>query len=106
MPDVARYCAVASPDPGVRSDGVLELHELRKRYGEVSALNGLSLSVPPGRMYGFLGPNGAGKTTAMRIVIGVAAADSGEVLWDGRPVTAAVRRRFGYSPRRAACTPR
>jgi ABC-type cobalamin/Fe3+-siderophores transport system ATPase subunit len=49
-------------------------------------------------MFGFVGPNGAGKTTTMRIVLGVLEPDRGEVRWRGRPVAAAIRRRFGYMP--------
>ena len=57
--------------------GMLELDGLRRRYGDVAALDGLSFTVPPGRVFGFLGPNGAGKTTAMRAIVGVAAMDGG-----------------------------
>jgi len=68
------------------SSWMLELTGLRKRYGDTIALDGLSLSVEPGRMFGFVGPNGAGKTTAMRIVLGVLVPDSGEVRWHGKPL--------------------
>jgi ABC-type transporter Mla maintaining outer membrane lipid asymmetry ATPase subunit MlaF len=44
----------------------LEIDGLRRRYGTVTALDGLSFDVPPGQVFGFLGPNGAGKTTTMR----------------------------------------
>ena len=54
--------------------GTLELTGLRRRYGDVVALDGLSFTVPPGQVFGFLGPNGAGKTTAMRAIVGVASA--------------------------------
>lgn len=76
----------------------LELDGLTRRYGPVTALDHLSFSVEPGRVTGFLGPNGAGKTTTMRAVFGLTALDAGTVGWDGRPVTLAERRRFGYLP--------
>ncbi|HLU43445.1 MAG TPA: ATP-binding cassette domain-containing protein [Natronosporangium sp.] len=82
----------------MRGDGVLEAVELRKRYGATVALDGLSLTVPPGSMYGLVGANGAGKTTLMRLVMGVLAPDAGKLRWRGRPLRWADRRRFGYMP--------
>ncbi len=76
----------------------LELHDLARRFGDVVALDGLSMTVPPGQVVGFLGPNGAGKTTAMRAVFGLVRLDRGDVLWRGAPVGPADRRRFGYMP--------
>src|SRR3984957_2259445 len=76
----------------------LELDGLRRRYGTVTALDGLSFGVPAGQVFGFLGPNGAGKTTAMRAVFGVTALDAGEISWRGRQVDEAARRSFGYMP--------
>jgi ABC-2 type transport system ATP-binding protein len=76
----------------------LELDGLTRRFGLVTALDHLSCTVPSGQVTGFLGPNGAGKTTAMRAVFGLTALDSGSVRWNGRPVTLAERRRFGYLP--------
>ncbi len=76
----------------------LRLEGLRRRYGATVALDGLSLSVPTGAVVGFLGPNGAGKTTAMRAVFGLVSLDAGQVTWQGRPVGAEERRRFGYMP--------
>ncbi len=81
-----------------RADGALELLDLRRCYGDVVALDGLSFGVPAGKVFGFLGPNGAGKTTAMRAVVGVVAVDSGEVRWRGALVDARARRTFGYMP--------
>jgi ABC-2 type transport system ATP-binding protein len=78
--------------------GPLELDRLSRRFGDVTALDGLSFSVPAGQVVGFLGPNGAGKTTAMRAIFGLTDLDSGSVRWAGAPVGAAQRRRFGYMP--------
>jgi ABC-2 type transport system ATP-binding protein len=85
---------------------VLELRELARRYGDVVALDGVSFSVEAGQMFGFVGPNGAGKTTTMRIVLGVLAADRGEVLFDGREVTFETRARFGYMPEERGLYPK
>ncbi len=85
---------------------MLELIRLSKRYGATVALDDLGLTVTPGTMLGFVGTNGAGKTTAMRIVMGVLTADSGEVRWQGRPVTADARRGFGYMPEERGLYPR
>jgi ABC-2 type transport system ATP-binding protein len=78
--------------------GPLELDGLRRRFGDVVALDDLSFSVEAGAVVGFLGPNGAGKTTAMRAVFGLTDLDAGAVRWNGAPVTAVARRRFGYMP--------
>jgi ABC-2 type transport system ATP-binding protein len=78
--------------------GLLELKGLTRRYGPVTALDGLSFSVQAGQVVGFLGPNGAGKTTTMRAVFGLTDLDSGEVRWNGARVDQPARRRFGYMP--------
>ncbi len=85
---------------------MLELVGLTKRYGDVVALDGLSMTVAPGRIHGFVGRNGAGKTTTMRITLGLARADAGDVRWQGRPVTAEDRRGFGYMPEERGLYPR
>jgi ABC-2 type transport system ATP-binding protein len=77
---------------------VLELIDVRRRFGDVTALDGLTFTVPAGVLFGFLGPNGAGKTTAMRAVFGVTALDGGEIRWRGGPIGARQRRGFGYMP--------
>src|SRR5487761_578817 len=76
----------------------LEIDGLRRRYGTVTALDGLTFGVPAGQVFGFLGPNGAGKTTTMRAIFGVTALDAGEIRWRGKPVDEAARRTFGYMP--------
>ena len=85
---------------------MLEIADIRKRFGEVLALDGCSFSVERGRMLGFLGPNGAGKTTTMRAIFGLVEPDSGEVRWDGRPVQFQDRLRFGYMPEERGLYPR
>ncbi len=77
---------------------MLRVEGLRKRFGETVALDGVSLAVERGEMFGFVGANGAGKTTTMRIIMGVLTADEGRVLWAGRPIGLPDRRRFGYMP--------
>jgi ABC-2 type transport system ATP-binding protein len=85
---------------------VLELCDVSKRYGDVSALARCTFRVHPCRLTGFVGPNGAGKTTAMRVILGLVAPDAGLVSWRGHPVTAADRRRFGYMPEERGLYPK
>ncbi|PZF82129.1 ABC transporter ATP-binding protein [Jiangella anatolica] len=66
-------------------DADIKVRDLRKRYGSTLAVDGLSFTVPPGRVTGFVGPNGAGKSTTMRIVLGLDAPDEGTALVGGRP---------------------
>ncbi|HYH52177.1 MAG TPA: ATP-binding cassette domain-containing protein [Acidimicrobiia bacterium] len=85
---------------------MLNVEGLSKRFGPVVALDDVSFSVGRGEIVGFLGPNGAGKTTTMRAIIQLVALDGGAVRWDGAPVTAAIRRRFGYMPAERGMYPR
>jgi ABC-2 type transport system ATP-binding protein len=85
---------------------MLDIRRISKRFGDIQALTEVDLTVDRGQLVGFLGPNGAGKTTAMRAVMGLIALDSGEVTWEGSPVTAQTRRRFGYMPAERGMYPR
>lgn len=85
---------------------MLVLDALHKRYGDVVALDGCSLTVGRGQMLGFLGPNGAGKTTAMRTIFGLVVPDKGRVEWEGLPIDHRVRLRFGYMPEERGLYPR
>jgi ABC-2 type transport system ATP-binding protein len=85
---------------------VLSIRELRKRFGDVQALDGVTLDAPPGRLVGFLGRNGAGKTTAMRAIFALITPDSGTVTWNGQAITDDVRRRFGYMPEQRGLYPK
>jgi ABC-2 type transport system ATP-binding protein len=76
----------------------LIIDSVSKRFGEVQALDKVSLTVLPGEVFGFLGANGAGKTTAMRIVLDIIRPDTGTVTWDGRPNTDVARETWGYLP--------
>jgi ABC-2 type transport system ATP-binding protein len=76
----------------------LIIDSVSKRFGEVLALDGVSLEVQPGEVFGFLGANGAGKTTAMRIVLDILRPDSGRVTWRGKPNTDVPRETWGYLP--------
>lgn len=80
------------------STATLELVDLRKQYGDFVAVDGVSLAVPPGTIFGLLGPNGAGKTTTIRMIMDIIAPDSGEVRFAGRPRTRADLERIGYLP--------
>ncbi len=76
---------------------VVELKGVTKRFGDLTAVDNLSLTLPRGGILGFLGPNGAGKTTTLRILLGFYEPDAGEVRVLGRRVGAA-RSRIGYLP--------
>src|SRR5450759_4050602 len=64
---------LATPPPAV------EAAALRKDFGQIHAVDGIDMSLPPGRIYGLLGPNGSGKTTLIRLLMGLASATSGTV---------------------------
>ncbi len=73
--------------------------ELTKRYGTSTALSSLTMTVPPGQVFGFLGPNGSGKTTTVKLLLGLAAPTGGEAWLLGMPAGhRATRRRVGYLP--------
>ncbi|HLA77159.1 MAG TPA: ABC transporter ATP-binding protein [Vicinamibacteria bacterium] len=83
---------------------MLRLSNLEKRFGEVTAVDGLSLSVRQGEIFGLLGPNGAGKTTTVHMAMGLLAPDAGsvEIEGHGAPTTAAVRTKLGLAPQALA----
>jgi ABC-2 type transport system ATP-binding protein len=90
----------------VSSEVGLTVDRVSKNYGQVVALRELTFDVRPGEIFGFVGSNGAGKTTAMRVILGVLAADAGEVRWRGTPMTLAIRRRIGYMPEERGLYPK
>ena len=76
----------------------LVLDGLVKRFGKITALDGISFQVERGSVFGFLGANGAGKTTTMRIVLDILKPDAGTVTWAGEPADEAPRETWGYLP--------
>jgi len=66
-------------------EATIEVTGLRKRFGSVLALDGMTFMVEPGQVTGFVGPNGAGKSTTMRVILGLDAADAGTALIGGQP---------------------
>src|SRR5690348_9231553 len=77
---------------------MIEVHDLVKCFGELRAVDGISFSVPKGRIFGFLGPNGAGKTTTIKMLTTVLQPTSGAIRVDGHDPACdqrAVRRAFG-----------
>ena len=76
-------------------EATIEVSGLRKRFGPVLALDGMSFTVRPGQVTGFVGPNGAGKSTTMRVILGLDAPDAGTALVGGRPY-ASLRHPLSY----------
>lgn len=77
---------------------VIECRDIVKRFGNYTALNSVSLTVPEGEIFGMLGPNGAGKTTMIRIINQITVPDSGTVLFRGRPIAPQDVYAIGYLP--------
>ena len=76
----------------------IEIRDVTKQFGNVVAVNRLSLAVPEGSIYGFIGPNGSGKTTTIRMIMDILRPDSGEVLVFDRHGRSSVRDDIGYLP--------
>lgn len=77
---------------------LIECKNVCKNFGSKVALDNVSLDVPEGKIYGLLGPNGAGKTTMIRIINRITIPNSGEVLFNGRPITQRDVEKIGYLP--------
>jgi len=80
------------------SDYFLQAENITKQYAVHTALSGVNINIPRGKVFGLLGPNGAGKTTFIRIINRITAPDSGTVSFDGHPFTADDVLRIGYLP--------
>ena len=79
-------------------ENAIQLTDVSKAFGKFRAVDGLSLKVPKGSMFGLLGPNGAGKTTTIRMIMNITAPDSGEIRILGKPMDRDMQNRIGYLP--------
>ena len=82
---------------------MIAVHDLRKQYGDFTAVDGVSLDVQAGQIHGFLGPNGAGKTTTIRMIAGLLKPTSGRILVDGHDTAVApeaAKAALGFIPDR------
>lgn len=77
---------------------IIEIKNVSKSFGEKVALENVSLEIPEGKIFGLLGPNGAGKTTLIRIINRITIPTSGQVLFQGKPITQLDVERIGYMP--------
>ena len=79
---------------------MIQVHNLKKKFDDFQALNGVDMHVGKGDIYGLVGPNGAGKSTLIRHLTGVYKADEGEILIDGEPVfeNRNIKQRMAYIP--------
>ncbi len=77
---------------------IIRIRNVRKTFGEKVALDGITLDIPQGRIFGLLGPNGAGKTTLIRIINRITIPSSGEVFFQDKPITDGIVRKIGYMP--------
>ena len=96
-PSTVRPEYQAQPDP--RSEAVIDVHDVRRRFGDFLAVNGVSFDVKRGEIFGLLGANGAGKTTMFRMLCGLLPASGGALYVAGidvRKTAAAARARIGY----------
>ena len=90
----------------MKTENAVGIDGVSRAFGDVKAVDGLSLSLAPGEIVGFLGTNGAGKTTTIKMITGLLRPDAGEVsVFGGDPSDPAVRARIGYMPEVATYYP-
>lgn len=80
----------------------ISIEHLTKRYGKFTAVDDISIEIPTGSVFGLLGPNGAGKTSTFKCMLGLGAATSGEVRFDGKPLTPETFEHLACVPERSA----
>lgn len=85
---------------------MLEARELRKTFGDLTAVDNISFSVGKGEIMGLIGQNGAGKTTTFRLILNLLTADQGDVLWQGQPLTKKTFDKIGYLPEERGLYPK
>ena len=85
---------------------MLEAKQLKKTFGSLTAVNDVSFTIEAGEILGMIGQNGAGKTTTFRLILDFLTSDSGEILWNGRPLTKADYDIIGYLPEERGLYPK
>ena len=80
------------------ADSAIAIHNITKRFGDHTAVDDVTLTVPRGSVYGFIGPNGSGKTTTIRMILNILLPDRGDINVLGEAQTRAARDRVGYLP--------
>jgi ABC-2 type transport system ATP-binding protein len=96
---VSEESGQAAGSTGGAGGPAIETHDLRKQFGQIVALSGMSMTVRRGEVFGFLGPNGAGKTTAVKLLLGLSRPTAGDGRVLGAPLgDLGARRRIGYLP--------
>jgi ABC-2 type transport system ATP-binding protein len=85
---------------------VLKIENVTKRFGDFSAVNDLSLTIPEKEIFGLLGANGAGKTTTFRMILGLLDANQGRITWDGQPINYSTSHLIGYLPEERGLYPK
>ncbi len=84
----------------------LKLKQVTKRFGNLTAVDQLSISIPEKEMFGFLGANGAGKTTTFRMILGLLTPSSGEITWNDKPINYSTSHLIGYLPEERGLYPK
>lgn len=77
---------------------MIRVENVVKSYGELRAVDGITFAAEPGEIFGLIGPNGAGKSTTIRMIMNILVPDSGEILFDSKPLSETDKRRIGYLP--------
>ncbi|MBN6887662.1 ABC-2 type transport system ATP-binding protein [Cytobacillus horneckiae] len=84
----------------------LKIENITKKFGQFTAVNDLSLSIPEQEMFGFLGANGAGKTTTFRMILGLIDPTKGKITWNGKPIDYSTSELIGYLPEERGLYPK
>ena len=77
---------------------MLKLENLTKQFGDKIAVDQLDMTVKPGEIMGLIGQNGAGKTTTFRMILDFIKPDSGQITWQGTPITQEIKQKIGFLP--------
>lgn len=85
---------------------MLEVKDIRKTFGDLTAVEDVSFTINPGEIMGLIGQNGAGKTTTFRIILDLLTADTGDVLWNNQYINKKVLNKIGYLPEERGLYPK